>query len=128
MSRKSVQEIWDEQDEEMLYLWARNIQLEAINEFIMGPGLPSLMRSLHAYTMTMGISPRLIGVFDALREPEKYKEALRIWNGPERRQRRWELRMQRETGKRLQALAKAGRNLPRNLFDQMNDTGSKGQR
>jgi len=54
-----VQEIRDEQDQEMLYLWACNVQLEAINDFIMGPGLQLLIRSLHVYTM-----PKLLGVVD----------------------------------------------------------------
>jgi hypothetical protein len=56
MRRRPV-EIRDEQDPEMLYLWACNVQLEAINDFIMGPGLQSLIRSLHADTM-----PKLLGV------------------------------------------------------------------
>jgi hypothetical protein len=118
MSRKSVQEIWDEQDEEMLYLWARNIELKAINDFIMGPGLLTLLESLHVYTMTMGLSPRIIGPFDALREPEKARHV--EWIMAERRRPLTKARQ-----RRLKKLEKAARTLPRNPFDAINDREGK---
>ena len=114
MSRKSVQEIWDEQDEEMLYLWAHNIELQAINDFIIGPGLQTIFRSLQVYTITMGLSPRIIGPFDGLREPEKYEYVRKIVEA-----RRRPLTKARQ--RRLKQLEKAARTLPRNPFDAKND-------
>ena len=114
MSRKSVQEIWDEQDEEMLYLWARNIKLQAINDFIMGPGLLTLLESLHVYTRTMGLSPRIIGPFDVLREPDKYEYVRKIVEAQKRP-------LTKARKRRLKQLEKAARTLPRNPFDATND-------
>lgn len=115
MKSFSVSQVWDEQDEEMLYLWARNIELEAINKFIMGPGFRTLLESLHVYTMTMGLSPRIIGPFDALREPDKYEYVRKIVEAQKRPP-----TMGRQ--RRLKQLEKAARRLPRNLFDATNDT------
>src|SRR5690348_10289286 len=114
MKSFSVSQVWDEQDEEMLYLWARNIELKAINEFIMGPGLRTLLESLHVYTMTNGLSPQIIGPFDAWREPEKARYVERIMA-----ERKRPLTKARQ--RRLKQLEKAARTLPRNPFDETND-------